>query len=304
MEVQLQDKQSVEQMGSKEKFWFLETNTKESWLFKYNRPGTGEDWSEKIAAEIGDLLRITHARVELAACERRPGVISLDFTEAARRGGLFHGNELLYELDMRYPKKQLRRVSQHSVANILKALQQPFVHLPAGTAFPEGIREPKDLFLGYLLLDALIGNTDRHHENWGIIVKPTPADLPTRTELAPSYDHASCLGRELQEGEREGRLSTNDPGYSVEAYAQRAVSAIYGAKNAPRPLSTIEAFFHFAESCREAEDVWLDKLSAIGDDCLRAIMRRVPTKRMTDAAKLFASRVLEYNKARLLASAG
>jgi hypothetical protein len=31
----------------------------------------------------------------------------------------------------------------------------------------EGL-SPQDAFVGYLVFDALIGNTDRHHENWGI----------------------------------------------------------------------------------------------------------------------------------------
>lgn len=301
MEVQLREKQSVEQMGTKEKFWFREANEGRLWLFKYNRPNTGEDWSERIAAEIGELLGITHARVELATCEERPGVISLDFTADASRGDLIHGNELLYELTPGYPRRQLRRVSQHSVANILTVLQQ-VVHLPADAVFPDGIREAEDLFLGYLLLDALVGNTDRHHENWGIIAKQTPVNVPIRAELAPSYDHASCLGRELRDKERERRC-TNDQGHTVEAYAQRAVSAIYGGKNDPRPLSTVDAFFRFAESCHDARQTWLDRLSAIDDDSLRAVVQRVPGERMSHVAKQLASKVLEYNKARLLARA-
>jgi hypothetical protein len=27
-----------------------------------------------------------------------------------------------------------------------------------------------EMFIGYLLFDAMVGNTDRHRENWGVIV--------------------------------------------------------------------------------------------------------------------------------------
>lgn len=43
------------------------------------------------------------------------------------------------------------------------------------------------------MLDALVANLDRHHENWGIVVDPSGL-LPT--ELAPTFDHASSLGDE------------------------------------------------------------------------------------------------------------
>jgi hypothetical protein len=44
----------VEQMGSKKKVRLFHPNGRR-WLFKENRPGAGEDWSEKIAAEIAAL---------------------------------------------------------------------------------------------------------------------------------------------------------------------------------------------------------------------------------------------------------
>ena len=47
----------------------------------------------------------------------------------------------------------------------------------------------------YLLLDAVIGNVDRHHENWGILGKDVDGSVKGR--LAPTFDHASSLGREL-----------------------------------------------------------------------------------------------------------
>ncbi len=47
-----------------------------------------------------------------------------------------------------------------------------------------------------MVLDALIGNVDRHHENWGLVGHPETDQQGNRTFLvyvAPTYDHASCL---------------------------------------------------------------------------------------------------------------
>jgi hypothetical protein len=45
-----------EPLGSKEKFWVERTDG--LWLFKFARPGTGEDWAEKLAAECAHVLEI------------------------------------------------------------------------------------------------------------------------------------------------------------------------------------------------------------------------------------------------------
>ena len=50
----------------------------------------------------------------------------------------------------------------------------------------------KCLFAGYLVLDAVIGNTDRHHENWGLLLRRT--ETGWKGQVAPSFDHASSLG--------------------------------------------------------------------------------------------------------------
>ena len=46
----------------------------------------------------------------------------------------------------------------------------------------EGIVSALDVFVGYLLLDAWIGNTDRHHENWGFVLV---GEANERGRLAP-----------------------------------------------------------------------------------------------------------------------
>jgi len=46
--------ESSEPLGTKEKYWLPIGD--ELRLFKVGRPGTGENWAEKIAAELAELL--------------------------------------------------------------------------------------------------------------------------------------------------------------------------------------------------------------------------------------------------------
>lgn len=49
-----------------------------------------------------------------------------------------------------------------------------------------------------LLFDALIGNTDRHTENWGFLVRRAPDGSPIY-DLAPIFDNATSLAYELND---------------------------------------------------------------------------------------------------------
>jgi hypothetical protein len=71
-------------MGSKAKVW-LKSPDEENWLFKYVRRDDeqGEDWPEKVAAELAVAFGIPAATVELAERSGKRGVISLDVTQAS-----------------------------------------------------------------------------------------------------------------------------------------------------------------------------------------------------------------------------
>src|SRR5277367_3362970 len=96
---------SIEQLGTKEKFWYEDPGLG-TCLCKVVRPYTGEDWSEKIAAELADFLGLPHASYELAEWMQARCVVSPSFVP--RLGALVLGNELLVQIDPNY----LRRVTR------------------------------------------------------------------------------------------------------------------------------------------------------------------------------------------------
>lgn len=294
--------QAVEAMGTKPKFWFRDPS-RNLCLYKEARPGTGEDWAEKVAAELAELLGLPHANYELATWRHTRGTISPLFVPKV--GRLIHGNELLLSLMPGYPTSKSRsrnfyRVSQHTLDLVLRLVSAHKLRLPIGWTPLGGVRTPTGVFVGYLLLDAWIANQDRHHENWGWVVTVIELGLGATTHLAPTYDHASSLGRNESDEARTRRLTTKDRGWTVEAYVEKAKSALYAKAEDKKPLTTFEAFRQAAERHPVAGQAWLDRLDSVSPTDSLSLLQRVPRDRISKPAIQFAQRMLELNRDRLL----
>jgi hypothetical protein len=57
---------------------------------------------------------------------------------------LIHGNELLVEHDPEYPR-DMRRVSQHTLAKVFDVLEAQAVEIPSGLELPKAVRTSADL---------------------------------------------------------------------------------------------------------------------------------------------------------------
>ena len=283
-----------EQLGTKPKRWLMHPTTGERWLLKYVTYSTrsdgsgyqkGDDWAERIANGVAQKLRLPAARTELAVEfsgeEPHLGIISKSVLAVPDAAGasaeeLIPGNELLAS-----PVTADARAS-YTVEAVERALRsvQPSSDSPQGfTAW--------DVFVGYLVLDALIGNTDRHEENWAAIASSS------ERRLAPTFDHASSLGFLLSDEQRQQRLVTADRGFTPEGFADRAKSQFAGK---PHPIEVaLEAIDRCATNVR---DHWLDQCSDA--DRLVESVALVPRNRMSAAERQFAERVLRRNCARLL----
>ena len=116
-----------EQMGSKVKQW-LEDPAGDRWLFKAVRAksdasGTlrlfGEDWSEKVARELGLLLGVPVPEVELARRGAARGVVVRTVLPDDRHT-FAPGNELLQRADPSYDKDRAREVPGYTIAAVWK----------------------------------------------------------------------------------------------------------------------------------------------------------------------------------------
>lgn len=281
-----------EQLGTKRKFWYR-SNSEQVLLFKEGRPGTGENWAEKICCELSALIGIPHAHYDFAVWKDHKGVVTPKFVP--QDGRLVLGNELLAKMIKGYPDTVRYKARQHTVNIVMTIMKWPAIGLPLDYEAPDRITRASDIFVGYLLLDALVANQDRHHENWGLIISKG-----RQITLAPSFDHAASLGRNELDEVRIRRLGTKDKGDSIESYVKRANSAFYSTLKGQKPLPTLAAFQEAAKLAPKAATYWLECLqrTTLGD--YETIFQRVPRSEITQPASQFALKLLEINRDRLL----
>ena len=299
-----------EAMGTKRKHWFVRDELRGSrrylsrWLFKYSQEGTGQDWAEKIACELADRLDLPHAQVELASYHGYRGCMVKSVLTSHARDVLVHGNELLWEFDPTYEKDQ-RSPSTHTVGRVLATLDDCNIGPPRSprTNQPHhGLLRGSDWFVGYLMLDALIGNTDRHHENWAIVQPKSEVGSSSERTLAPSFDHGSSLSRELRDEERAWRLREGWATAGV-AYANRARSGLFEASSDKRPVHPRAAFLLAATKRPEAAKLFLQRLQSVEEIFIDEVIERIPQERMSADSKRFVALLIRDNRVRILEAA-
>ena len=284
MEVSLEWALDDEDMGTKRKFWYEWRSPNEKWLFKYPRPDTGEHWAEKIAAEIARLLDIPHARVELATCHEQRGSATKSFRREKQK--LIHGNQLLRVFVAGYDPGKTFHQSSHTIENIWSVMDDIFADTRSAQRSKVRVAE-------YLVLDALIGNTDRHHENWGVLAEILDNQL--RGTVAPSFDHASSLGRELQDTYRDRLLAE----HRVDNYVEKGQGAIFRSaedRHGPSPLQLVRYGF---KSYRESFLPALRKIENLDRNAVRETVHRVPGEWMSCSERRFAIEMMTYGHAQL-----
>jgi excisionase family DNA binding protein len=288
-----------EPTGLKEKFWFSNRDGNWYWnldghefLFKVGRPGTGENWAEVVACELCKLLGMPHAEYKLAKYKEKQGVISPSFVP--RGTALILGNEMLQHIVKGYRSEKQYNQRKHTLVRVIDTLSKDIV-LPLNWECIDGLETAIDVFVGYLLFDTWIANTDRHHENWGVI-----RDISTtKYHLAPTFDHASSLGSHENDINRQERLESKDKNRQISAYVTKARSALYGKQTDENPLFTIDAFFTAAQGNKISAQIWLNQLNKIGNQDIINILDKIPNEVMTEITKHFTLAILSENKKRL-----
>ena len=290
---------NYEQMGTKSKFWYTDSKTKEVYLFKsvHTLDGKGdpiirkgEDWAEKVACELAASLGIPHAHYDLASYGGEVGVRSKKFTEDG--DNMFFGNQLIEHVISRMNGELESGQRSQKVNRVIPILEHLIELPPRGWVPTENIKSAIDVFIGYLLLDTLISNQDRHNENWAMIVDKNKTGF-----LAPSFDHAASMGRNETAAKMFDRLNSKDEGRRIPTYVSKSKSYFYNGK---KRLKTLEAFVLFGFYRKKATIEWLERLETLGDLRMFSIVSKIPDERMTEIEKKFCISVLVANKARLL----
>ena len=280
-----------ERLGSKSKFWFRRENGTRC-LFKFPRHDFGEHWAEKVAAEIGALIGIRCAEVQLARYDGHLGSMCVGFAEPEWLR--IHGNEIMAEVIPGYRGNRTVGSGDHNIRNILLAVGDWAARngLDADSVLAE--------LASYAILDGLVGNTDRHHENWMFFHDPTVGAY----QLAPSYDHGSSLGRELHDDSRRPTRSRRDIletsrvlQYLMEGGSRRGIYVRPHRELAPPPLLLPKLI------CRWRPQVvkpWLERLHVLPEERFRRVLDMVPDEFISETAREFAYQVIATSRREVL----
>lgn len=176
--------ENVEGSGRGRKEWLRNPITDEIGLFKYPKehtykPGnilTGEHWAENIATFLADEIGIPCAKTKIGVYKGDIGVMSYlvhDNTTESLQEAVQYITKIYpnFDVDRLYDRESDKRYSIQMIEECIKEtnLFQDFIKIP--------------------IFDCLIGNSDRHQSNWGIITDRSGNPI----KISPLYDNGSSL---------------------------------------------------------------------------------------------------------------
>jgi len=158
------------------------------YMFKRsNKKYPDQWWGEVVAYRVGCLmgLEVPPAFVSwnstTGICAALIEWFSIDGQEVSTLAGDF--------LQQRHPDFDREKGTQHNLQHVITLLRS----LVQGKVLISD--HWHQWWTDALLFDALIGNTDRHQDNWGFIFKTKPETGP-QARLMPLFDNGTSLGHE------------------------------------------------------------------------------------------------------------
>ncbi len=238
--------------GTRSKKILQKPNTEELYYFKTSLNKGEMDykhefWSEIIASKIGQYLGFNMLDYNIAYCNGEIGCLSKSMIDSDKEE-LSEGIQYLMGTDPLYNPSDKSSYNKYTFSFIEKALKEYKLE----QKIPEIIKT--------IIFDSIIGNSDRHQENWGFIVSKNSLDYKSRKQFnkivdaaffkfilgfykkkqnnktllnsylenvkgiySPIYDSGSCLGREILD---EKVIQMHTDSKQLEKYISKGVSEI------------------------------------------------------------------------------
>lgn len=188
--------------GSRPRLTLIHKKTNKKYIFKTYSHNSREVWAECLASHLGNIF---HINVQQVVIKSSPNDLTRILRVAAPEIPKDWSPIGTLARDI-FPRKQEIIYG----ATIVQSPSKSFSLEEIEQCIRAKYYAPDDLlenFAQMILFDALIGNMDRHHENWGIVetIKYRQQVLFEKKQLikerwfTPLYDHGSSLMFELSE---------------------------------------------------------------------------------------------------------
>lgn len=241
------------------------------------------DAAEVIASRIAVKLDLPVADCRYAVRDGSPGLISKNVTPSGH--DLHDGEAYLHEVEG-YVRRRPRvdaggketgrlRIDEGYTLDAVEQVLDGIVG-PPGWEHLTGFQ----VFAGYLVLDALIANTDRHPKNWALLERRNDG----LRMVAPTFDHGSALGS----GMSDERRMTRDP----VAFCYRGKANPFTPRGQGLVNLALEAV------ARARAELWLERVGSLHTEDIREALD-APNGRLSVVASSFVEQVLTVNRRRL-----
>lgn len=183
--------------GRSEKKWLEKNGT--IGLFKFPKKSCGvetyEHVSEKLASDIAEKIGLRCAKVDIGTYNGRIGSMSYLVMDYPKES-LVEGLDFITFLYPEYDSNKLIDNKSGRMYSFEMAIQtiKEFANIHA--MYPDKLISD---FVKILVFDFLIGNSDRHHSNWGFVYNMNFSSVPEferhkfLPKIAPIYDNGSSL---------------------------------------------------------------------------------------------------------------
>lgn len=252
--------------GSRKKMLAI-NNKLEIAMFKYERDDydCSEACSEKLAYEIAKVLGYDCAKIELAVDnDNQIGVLNYYFSDSDES----HTDIVAY-----LNKNIKERNNYYTISNIKNVLDSINTSL-------------FKWFIKIMLFDALIGEQDRHEENWGITEKKG------KSFISPLYDNGDSLLREFKNPVNARKYYDGIKDFN--AYINRSQTLIYkeDKKNKYKHFELIKYLYdNFPQDILPE----INNLTKLTDEIIEELVDKIPNELLTDEHKKY---IITYLKKR------
>ena len=269
----------INSKGTRKKKLVYDLKEKQYAFFKYQGDGyiVSEACSEKMSYEIANILGYPCAKIEFAKDEDGIlGVLNQLFV-GNTNDGREHVDAIVY-----LKGKYKERNEYYTIDNIKSTLDK----------LNESLFND---FIKIMIFDALVGEQDRHEENWGISI------IQGKYKMSPLYDNGCNLLREFKDENYAQKYYSEKKDFN--AYIKNSKTYIY--KNNEKKRFKHFELIEFLYSCySEVVKQELDNLNKLTNDIISEIVESIPDDLMTLEHKEFIKKYLKKRRDILLKIGG